>query len=102
MSECLKQNFVSIDVGMKNLAFCLFKCEPSVLLGDQVRKYAYEIIRWDVINLCDEHKCICFGSTSQSKNCKKKPYYVLVRENGQSRYCKKYWHDEGSSSKTNF
>ena len=30
MSECLKDYFVSIDVGMKNLAFCLFKCEPSV------------------------------------------------------------------------
>lgn len=86
MSECLKEYFVSIDVGMKNLAFCLFKCESSVLLGDEVREYTYEIERWDVINLCDEHICGCI---IPGGNCKKKPYYVLVRENKQSRYCKK-------------
>ena len=36
---------LSIDVGIKNLALCLFKIE---------NKEKYEIEKWDVVNLCNE------------------------------------------------
>lgn len=45
-------NLLSIDVGIKNLALCLFNIE---------NKENYEILDWNVINLCNEEKinCIC-------------------------------------------
>ena len=36
---------LSIDVGMKNLAFCLFHIKDSM---------EFEILKWDVLNLCEE------------------------------------------------
>ena len=43
---------VSIDVGIKNLALCLFEVE---------NKECYEIRNWDVVSLCNEIvvKCSC-------------------------------------------
>lgn len=40
---------VSIDVGIKNLALCMFKVDKS-------SSKKCKIIHWDVINLCDEDK----------------------------------------------
>ena len=40
---------LSIDVGMKNLAFCLFNIQDNL---------EYNIEKWDVIDLCKE-KFIC-------------------------------------------
>ncbi len=43
---------LSIDVGIKNLAFCLFEKSPS--------NEHFKITKWDIINLCDEDvmKCV--------------------------------------------
>jgi len=43
---------LSIDVGIKNLALCLFHVES---------KEKYEIINWNVVNLCNEKvvNCVC-------------------------------------------
>ena len=42
---------ISFDVGMKNLAYCLFNIN---------NKEEYSILKWDVINICDENeKCYC-------------------------------------------
>ena len=43
-------NILSIDVGMKNLAFCLFTINDNL---------EYTINCWDVINLCNEINYIC-------------------------------------------
>ena len=52
-----EETFISIDVGIKNLAICLFKRKGT----------EYDIIVWDVIDICDtESKKIC-----QNKKCKK-------------------------------
>ena len=37
---------LSIDVGMKNLAYCLFESINN----------DYKILKWDIINLCNEKK----------------------------------------------
>jgi hypothetical protein len=54
---------ISFDVGMKNLAFCLFDINDS---------NNYSILKWDVLNLCDEtDKCKCnFDINSDNKENK--------------------------------
>ena len=49
---------LSIDVGIKNLAYCLMES----------KKEHFTIDNWSVINLCKEKNHIC-------KSCKKKAYY---------------------------
>ena len=41
---------LSIDVGMKNLAICLFNITDNI---------DYKIECWDVLNLCEEQNFIC-------------------------------------------
>ena len=89
---------LSFDVGIKNLAYCLFSincCNDKLL----------KIIKWDVINLCES------TSTSLSLNktkytcsvCKKNAYYYLnsnttnesdasakINISGSVMYCKKH------------
>ena len=44
-------NIISIDVGMKNLAYCIFKVDGK-----------YEILDWNVVNLCEPvERPICCG-----------------------------------------
>ena len=61
---------LSIDVGIKNLAFCLFEYSDTL----------YNVIAWDVIDICDsESKKIC-----QINKCKKIAKY---EKNGDC-FCK--------------
>ena len=69
-------NILSIDVGMKNLAFCLFHINE---------KLEYNIDCWDVINLCDEnnHMCCCRKKNNSpcgktAKYCKEGKYYCKI------------------------
>jgi hypothetical protein len=58
------KNIISFDVGMKNLAFCIFQvCETTCKV---------KIIKWDVINLCTPiiRKCNTLGCTQDAKYCK--------------------------------
>jgi hypothetical protein len=52
---------ISIDVGIKNLAYCILEIDSL--------KKDYKIIKWDTINLCKED-LVC------SNNCTKKAKYV--------------------------
>jgi hypothetical protein len=56
-----QMQIISIDVGIKNLAYCILEID--------VLKKDYKIIKWDTINLCKED-LIC------SNNCTKKAKYV--------------------------
>ena len=42
-------NILSIDVGIKNLAYCLFHIKSEDL---------YEIKDWNIINLCKNNNCL--------------------------------------------
>jgi len=49
---------LSIDVGMKNLAYCLFECDPLKLDAGEIKTPDHmmqlvNIVAWDTVNLCD-------------------------------------------------
>ena len=54
---------LSIDVGIKNLALCLFNVENNE---------KYEILNWDVVNLCNEIDVKCLGRILKSGYFNKK------------------------------
>jgi hypothetical protein len=48
---------LSIDVGMKNLAYCLFECDPLKLDAGEIKTpesmmQLVNIVAWDTVNLC--------------------------------------------------
>ena len=58
---------ISIDVGIKNLAYCIIDIDTST-------NNEYKIIKWDSINLCGENmKCLLL--TEKGKVCNKKATY---------------------------
>jgi len=57
---------LSIDVGIKNLAFCLFEIDSST---------NYRIKHWDVIDLCNNIQHICCGQTKDKKCIKFSKFY---------------------------
>ena len=61
-------NILSIDVGMKNLAICLFKITDDL---------NYKIQIWDVINLCNEKTYCCGDINNKTKKiCNKKAKFT--------------------------
>ena len=61
-------NILSIDVGMKNLAICLFKITDDL---------NYKIQIWDVINLCNEKTYCCGEINNKTKKiCNKKAKFT--------------------------
>jgi len=66
---------LSIDIGIKNLAFCLFNINSK----DQ-----FCIEKWDTINLCNNQKTTCQACLKSKKKCSKKA--LFYRENAY--YCK--------------
>ena len=57
---------LSIDVGIKNLAYCLFQINS---------KTNYCITHWDIIDLCNDKKYKCCGKTKDKKCTKFSKYY---------------------------
>ena len=55
-------NILSIDVGMKNLAICLFAISDNM---------EYKIKLWDVLNLCEEQNFICGEKNKKCLPCNK-------------------------------
>tara|TARA_B000000475_G_scaffold271392_1_gene269125 strand:+ start:6917 stop:7750 length:834 start_codon:yes stop_codon:yes gene_type:complete len=69
-------NILSIDVGMKNLAICLFN------ITDELN---YKIKLWDVINLCNEKDFYCGEINNKTKKiCNKKAKFTK----NNKYYCK--------------
>ena len=58
---------ISIDVGMKNCAFCLLNCDIS---------NNYIIEKWDIIDLCETSKETCQGIMKNGKKCSKHARYT--------------------------
>ena len=69
-------NILSIDVGMKNLAICLFNITDDL---------NYKIKLWDVINLCNEKDYYCGEINNKTKKiCNKKAKFTK----NNKYYCK--------------
>jgi hypothetical protein len=71
---------ISIDVGIKNLAFCIldydyeYEYEDEYEYKDALNK-VYKILSWDVINLCGEEPNCTFITEKEKKVCDKKAKY---------------------------
>tara|TARA_B100001029_G_C15037133_1_gene440913 strand:+ start:597 stop:1409 length:813 start_codon:yes stop_codon:yes gene_type:complete len=66
---------LSIDVGMKNLAYCLFETIDN----------NYKILKWDIINLCNEKKHFCQEvNKKKNKKCNKSAKFFKCN----NYYCK--------------
>jgi hypothetical protein len=68
-------NILSIDVGMKCLAYCLFTVTDNK---------EYSINKWGVLDLCREQHHKCCGITNKNKPCDKNARY----HNGSEYFCK--------------
>ena len=55
---------LSIDVGMKNMAYCLIDFEKGE---------TYSIAKWDIIDLCENTENFCMGKQKNGNKCKKCP-----------------------------
>ncbi len=65
---------LSFDVGIKNLAYCLF--EYNTLQSENLQNDKnYKILQWDVIDLADTSIPIC-----QNEKCKHKTKYVKQKK----------------------
>ena len=53
---------LSIDVGMKNMAYCLLDYKDDGV---------YTIVDWDIIDLCENTQHICMGKQKNGNKCKK-------------------------------
>lgn len=72
----IDMKFASFDVGIKNMAYCIFDCSGT----------RANIVEWNVINLMDkEVKHIC-NQTTKNKICKKKAVY----RKGNLFFCNKH------------
>lgn len=80
-----KKKIISIDVGIKHLAYCVFHEQYD---------NSYNIVDWDIINLikddCVEKKCSINCKNKQI--CNKKAKYCFEEINGQPEqfYCEKH------------
>jgi hypothetical protein len=76
------KKIISIDVGIKNLAFCLFS------INDQNTNTNTKILLWDVLNLSQktEIKCCDQGCNSPVKFSKNNIYYCLKHAKKNSTY----------------
>ena len=83
------KNVISFDVGMKNLAYCLFQVDDTDANNINTSKLLdYKILRWEVINLC----------TPVIKKCTKGGLQPCVEV---AKFCKKFKTSESIPSVDN-
>lgn len=64
---------VSIDVGIKNLAICVFDMsEPT----DDSHPITNDISKWDVVNLAQRETSVCSGKDKNNKQCMREAKYT--------------------------
>lgn len=82
---------LSIDVGMKNLAYCLFEVKTNDDTNDDTNDnnndVIWSILKWDVVDITNEEKRICegFDKNNITKCNNPAKYYKKNRY-----YCKKH------------
>ena len=65
-------HIVSIDVGIKNLAICVFELsthESDTVMFDSHTTSTNDIMIWDVINLAQKDVSVCSGREKTGQNC---------------------------------
>ena len=77
---CLR--VLSIDVGIKNLAFCLFE--------KQANSSHFNIIKWDIVNLSQEDEILKCNYIDKNIKCDKPAKYITVNSDNNSCFCLKH------------
>lgn len=77
MSANSSKSFLSWDIGIKNLAYCIVKINNN-------KTYGFEITKWGIIDLCDEKECT--EKTKFNKKCTA----IASFYHGDNFYCKKH------------
>jgi hypothetical protein len=73
---------LSIDIGIKNLAFCLFEIENNV----------YTLKKWDIVNIGEETPLLCGeieNEKTKTKSSNKQQTQPFVNTNMQANICNK-------------
>jgi hypothetical protein len=75
MTAKAKVKILSIDVGMKNLAYCLFECDPLKLDAGEIKTpesmmQLVNIVAWDTVNLCDVNDSVSETPLCSNAGCK--------------------------------
>uniref|UniRef100_A0A6C0HQF6 Mitochondrial resolvase Ydc2 catalytic domain-containing protein n=1 Tax=viral metagenome TaxID=1070528 RepID=A0A6C0HQF6_9ZZZZ len=74
---------ISIDVGIKNLAYCILENTDTDTDGP------CNIIKWDVINLCSDIRlCNCNKTRKTTEKCTKPAFYSFRKEDSTIYLCK--------------
>jgi hypothetical protein len=91
-------NILSIDVGIKNLSFCLLRLNNEQN-GQNGQNREIEILKWNTLNLNDALNTDADTDTGTDVitsctckiGCKLKPYYVYTQENNVVYACKRHY-----------
>lgn len=89
-------NILSIDVGIKNLSFCLLRLQQ---IGQNGHNREIEILKWNTLNLNDALNTDTDTDTGTDvttactckTGCKLKPYYVYTEDNNVVYACKRHY-----------
>ena len=79
---------LSIDVGIKNLAFCLFE-KPT-------DSSHFNIVKWDIVNLSQEDEILICKYVDKNNVCDKPAKYIVSKDDNTICFCLKH------SKKQNF
>jgi hypothetical protein len=74
---CLR--VLSIDVGIKNLAFCLFEKQPN--------SSHFNIVKWDIVNLSQEDELLKCSYNDKNNKCDKPAKYTTVNSDSDNNKC---------------
>jgi len=95
---------LSIDVGMKNLAYCLFECDPLKLVAGEIKTpehmmHQLSIVAWDTVNLCDAADAInapvVAGPMCSSAGCKFTAKFMHSSPELVTHYCTRHANASG-------
>jgi len=95
---------LSIDVGMKNLAYCLFEYDPLKLVAGEIKTpehmmHQLSIVAWDTVNLCDAADVInapvVAGPMCSSAGCKFTAKFMHSSTELVTHYCTRHANASG-------
>lgn len=82
---------ISFDVGIKNMAYCVFTLDPDSKSSTELHPYDINILDWNVIDLIESGETeevpkTCKGILKNKKPCRSKAKY----EKGEHCFCEKH------------
>ena len=103
MTATVKIKILSIDVGMKNLAYCLFECDPLKLDVGEIKTPDHmmqlvNIVAWDTVNLCDANDSVSEKPAAplcSINGCKFAAKFAHSSSTEQHNYCTRHANASG-------